>query len=122
MSSPIRVKRGIHIDMGCSHICPVDDGVFIPTGYGSAESNKKFQEELDAFLEKWFTPCEGGGCEVERESEEIRNKISKSAARFSLSAASGNVEDLARFAPEWSEFSRKLLFFWVNQGSPRLPS
>lgn len=55
MSTPITVKRGIYIDMGCSHICQVDDGVFIPTGYGSAESNEKFQEELNAFLEKWFT-------------------------------------------------------------------
>lgn len=58
MSTPITVKRGIYIDMGCSHICQVDDGVFIPTGYGSAESNEKFQKDLKAFLDKWFTPCE----------------------------------------------------------------
>jgi len=62
MSAPITVKRGIYIDMGCSYICQIDDGVFIPTGYGSAESNKKFQEDLKAFLDKWFTPCEGENC------------------------------------------------------------
>ena len=61
MSAPIRVNRGIYIDMGCNGILQVDEGVFIPTGYGSAESNKKFQEELNVFLEKWFTPCETGG-------------------------------------------------------------
>ena len=60
MSAPIIVKRGIYIDMGCSHICQVDDGVFIPTGYQTNESEKEFQEDLKAFLEKWFTPCEGG--------------------------------------------------------------
>ena len=49
MSAPIAVKRGICIDMMCSHICQVDDGVFIPTGYGSAESNKKFQEEMSSW-------------------------------------------------------------------------
>lgn len=45
MSAPITVKRGIYIDMGCSHIFQIDDGVFIPTGYGSAESNEKLQED-----------------------------------------------------------------------------
>lgn len=55
-----KVNRGIYIDMGCNGIHQVDEWIFIPTGYGSAESNKKFQEELNVFLEKWFTPCECG--------------------------------------------------------------
>ena len=49
--------------------------------YGSAESNKKFQEGLHAFLEKWFTFCDGGNYgEVESESEYSGKEISNSAA------------------------------------------
>ena len=62
MGAPITVKRGLYIGIGCSHICQVDDGVFIPTGCQTRDSEKEFQGDLKAFLEKWFTPCEGGGC------------------------------------------------------------
>lgn len=67
MSVPIKVKRGIYIDMGCNGLHQVDEGVFIPTGYQTNESEKEFQEDLSAFLEKWFTPCECGSCGGETE-------------------------------------------------------
>ena len=59
MRNPFVVKKGIYIDMGCAGIRNVEEGIFIPTGYHTSESLPKFQEDLAAFLKKWF-PNEGG--------------------------------------------------------------
>lgn len=53
----IEVNDGIFIDYGCSGIVPIRKGVFIPTGCRASDSEKKFQEDLSTFLNKWF----GGG-------------------------------------------------------------
>lgn len=49
-----KVKKGIYIDLGCTSIIPINEGVFIPTECQTSESNPKFQEDLTAFLNKWF--------------------------------------------------------------------
>lgn len=54
MSAHFSVKRGIYIDMECTGIKKVDEGIFIPTGYHTSESAPKFQEDLTTFLNKWF--------------------------------------------------------------------
>lgn len=54
---PRFVKSGIYIDLGCTRIRPVDNGVFIPTGpFG--DKDPEFQKDLKAFLDKWFGRCE----------------------------------------------------------------
>lgn len=55
MNVPLFVKQGIYIDMGCTAIQKVSEGVFIPTEYGTSEDNPTFQEDLAAFLDKWFS-------------------------------------------------------------------
>lgn len=59
MNVPLFVNQGIYIDMGCTAIRKVSEGVFIPTGYGTSEDNPKFEEDLAAFLEKWFAVADG---------------------------------------------------------------
>lgn len=60
MNVPLFVKPGIYIDMRCTAIMPVGEGIFIPTGYSNNDGDQKFQEDLAAFLERWFSPVEGG--------------------------------------------------------------
>lgn len=52
---PVKVNRGIFIDMECSGITPVPEGVFIPTEGVSNLTEEEFQRELQEFLDKWFT-------------------------------------------------------------------
>jgi hypothetical protein len=53
---PIKMTGGIYIDYGCSGIVRIDRGIFIPTDYQTSDSEKEFQEDLKAFLDKWFQP------------------------------------------------------------------
>ena len=60
MNVPLFVKPGIYIDMRSTAIQNVSEGVFIPTEYGTSEDNPTFQEDLAAFLDKWFSEgCAG---------------------------------------------------------------
>lgn len=60
MSTPFSVKKGIYIDLDCTAIIPVAQGIFIPTGYRDSEKEQKFQKDLAAFLNKWFSESEEG--------------------------------------------------------------
>lgn len=51
---------GIYIDWGCSGVIRLGKGVFIPTDNRTSDSEKEFQEDLKAFLDKWFTTMSGG--------------------------------------------------------------
>jgi hypothetical protein len=53
---PIKVTGGIYIDYGCSGITCIDKGIFIPTDRATGDSEKAFQEDLKAFLDRWFPP------------------------------------------------------------------
>ena len=55
----------IFIDMECSGITPVSEGVFIPTGGVSNLTEEAFKRELQEFLDKWFKLVEGGGASQE---------------------------------------------------------
>lgn len=58
MSTPFSVKKGIYIDLDCTAIIPVAQGIFIPTEYCDSEEEQKFQKDLAAFLNKWFLESE----------------------------------------------------------------
>lgn len=58
MSIPFSVKKGIYIDLDCTAIIPVAEGIFIPTGYCNSAEESKFQKDLAVFLNKWFSESE----------------------------------------------------------------
>lgn len=66
MSIPFSVKKGIYIDLDCTAIIPVTEGIFIPTGYCNSEEEPKFQKDLAVFLDKWFSKSEedAKGCSL----------------------------------------------------------
>lgn len=59
MSDLFLVGKGIYIDMECTGIRKVEEGIFIPTGYHTSESLPQFQKDLAAFLKKWFPNKDG---------------------------------------------------------------
>lgn len=59
MRNPFVVKKGIYIDMGCAGIRNVEEGILSPPDTIPAKVFPRFQEDLAAFLKKWF-PNEGG--------------------------------------------------------------
>jgi hypothetical protein len=52
---PIEVTGGIYIDYGCNGIIRVGEGVFIPTGPRNSDTDKEYNEDLSAFLDRWFS-------------------------------------------------------------------
>ena len=60
MTVPFKVKRGIYVDMDCTAILQVGEGIFIPTECFASDDNQKFQEDLSVFLKKWFCPLKKG--------------------------------------------------------------
>lgn len=56
---PIKVNGGIFIDWGCSSVKNLPEGWLIPVDCQPYTVKEEFNQELEAFIRKWFTPVSG---------------------------------------------------------------
>lgn len=59
---------------------------------------------------------DGSTVELERESHELINEISRLSAIWSVAAT------LLKYSPRWCEICGKVLSFWGQIGAPKLPA
>lgn len=65
---------------------------------------------------------DGSTVELERESQELIEEISKLSGIWSIAAYDGDAATLLKYSPRWCEICGKVLSFWGQIGAPRLPA
>ena len=65
---------------------------------------------------------DGSTVELERESHELINEISRLSAIWSVAAYDGDAATLLKYSPRWCEICGKVLSFWGQIGAPKLPA